>query len=80
MNAIEQAKKNPMYLYLIILTISSTMGLQTWRTLFNNFAVEVARSANGSGGATVMGHARARATDGAGLIPGLEIVQNIARL
>ncbi|MFC1881095.1 MFS transporter [Thermodesulfobacteriota bacterium] len=42
MNPIEQAKKNPMYLYLIILTISSTMGLQAWRTLFNNFAVEVA--------------------------------------
>ena len=31
-----------MYLYLIILTISSTVGLQVWRTLFNNFAVEVA--------------------------------------
>jgi hypothetical protein len=31
-----------MYLYLIVLTISSTMGLQAWRTLFNNFAVEVA--------------------------------------
>ena len=42
MNTIEQAKKNPMYLYLIVLTISSTMGLQAWRTLFNNFAVEVA--------------------------------------
>ena len=42
MKAIEQAKKNPMYLYLIVLTISSTMGLQAWRTLFNNFAVEVA--------------------------------------
>jgi len=42
MKTIEQAKKNPMYLYLIVLTISSTMGLQAWRTLFNNFAVEVA--------------------------------------
>ena len=31
-----------MYLYLIILTISSTIGLQVWRTLFNNFAVEIA--------------------------------------
>ena len=30
-----------MYRYLIVLTISSTMGLQTWRTLFNNFAVDV---------------------------------------
>jgi hypothetical protein len=31
---------NPMYRYLIILTIASTVGLQAWRTLFNNFAVE----------------------------------------
>ena len=31
-----------MYRYLIILTISSTVGLQVWRTLFNNFAVEMA--------------------------------------
>ena len=42
MNPFEQAKKNPMYLYLIVLSVCSTMGLQTWRTLFNNFAVEVA--------------------------------------
>lgn len=35
-------KQNPMYLYLVILTICSTMGLQAWTTLFNNFAVEVA--------------------------------------
>ena len=42
MNPIEQAKKNPMYLFLIVLTIGSTTGLQAWRTLFNNFAVEVA--------------------------------------
>ena len=34
--------KNPMYRYLIVLTICSTIGLQTWRTLFNNFAVDVA--------------------------------------
>ncbi|MBN2333182.1 MAG: MFS transporter [Deltaproteobacteria bacterium] len=33
---------NPMYRYLIVLTIASTVGLQAWRTLFNNFAVEVA--------------------------------------
>ncbi|MBN2809367.1 MAG: MFS transporter [Deltaproteobacteria bacterium] len=33
---------NPMYRYLIILTIASTVGLQAWRTLFNNFAVEIA--------------------------------------
>ncbi|ETR73758.1 MAG: permease of the major facilitator superfamily [Candidatus Magnetoglobus multicellularis str. Araruama] len=31
----------PMYRYLMILTIASTMGLQTWRTLFDNFAVHV---------------------------------------
>ena len=39
----EHVKKNPMYLYLVVLTIASTMGLQAWTTLFNNFAVEVAR-------------------------------------
>jgi len=31
-----------MYLYLVVLTIASTVGLQTWTTLFNNFAVDVA--------------------------------------
>lgn len=31
-----------MYRFLMILTISSTVGLQTWRTLFNNFSVEMA--------------------------------------
>jgi hypothetical protein len=31
---------NPMYIYLVVLTICSTAGLQTWQTLFNNFAVE----------------------------------------
>jgi hypothetical protein len=34
--------KDPMYRYLIVLTVSSTVGLQAWLTLFNNFAVEVA--------------------------------------
>ena len=38
----EQVKKNPMYLYLVMLTIASTVGLQAWTTLFNNFAVEMA--------------------------------------
>ena len=33
--------KNPMYLYLIVFTACATAGLQVWRTLFNNFAVEV---------------------------------------
>lgn len=36
-------KKNPMFLYLAVLTVGSTVGLQAWTTLFNNFAVEVAR-------------------------------------
>ena len=35
-------KRNPMFWYLVVLTISSTVGLQTWTTLFNNFAVDVA--------------------------------------
>ena len=35
-------KRNPMFWYLVVLTISSTAGLQTWTTLFNNFAVDVA--------------------------------------
>ena len=39
---VEKVKKDPMYRYLIVFTICSTMGLQTWLTLFNNFAVEVA--------------------------------------
>ena len=42
MDDIANAKKNPMYRYLIVLTISSTVGLQAWQTLFNNFAVDVA--------------------------------------
>ncbi len=39
----DHVKKNPMYLYLVVLTIGSTVGLQAWTTLFNNFAVEMAR-------------------------------------
>jgi len=35
-------RQNPMYRYLVALTICSTVGLQTWQTLFNNFAVETA--------------------------------------
>jgi MFS transporter len=34
-------KKQPMFQFLMILTIASSAGLQTWRTLFNNFAVEI---------------------------------------
>ena len=39
----ESAKKSPMYRYLMMLTIASTVGLQGWRTLFDNFAVNAAR-------------------------------------
>ncbi len=42
MDDIKNTKKNPMYRYLIVLTISSAVGLQVWQTLFNNFAVDVA--------------------------------------
>jgi hypothetical protein len=35
-------KKDKMFRFLAVLTIASVAGLQTWRTLFNNFAVEVA--------------------------------------
>jgi len=38
----ERVKQSPMYLYLVMLTIASTVGLQAWNTLFNNFAVEMA--------------------------------------
>ena len=38
----ENAKKKAMYRYLMVLTIASTLGLQTWTTLFNNFASDVA--------------------------------------
>lgn len=34
-------KRDPMYLYLIVLTICATAGLQCWRTLFDNFSVHV---------------------------------------
>jgi hypothetical protein len=33
-------KQNKMYRYLVLLTISSTLGLEAWLILFNNFAVE----------------------------------------
>jgi len=36
-------KNNPMFLYLAVLTICSTAGLQAWLTLFNNFAVDIAK-------------------------------------
>ncbi len=34
-------KQNKMYRYLVLLTVSSTLGLEAWLVLFNNFAVEV---------------------------------------
>jgi len=40
-NNMKNITNNPMYKYLIVLTICSAVGLQSWRTLFNNFAVEV---------------------------------------
>jgi hypothetical protein len=38
----KEVTRQPMYRFLMVLTISSTVGLQVWRTLFNNFSVEVA--------------------------------------
>ncbi len=37
----EEIKKNPMYNYLLLLALFSAIGLQGWRTIFNNFAVDV---------------------------------------
>jgi hypothetical protein len=37
----KEVKKTSMYRFLMVLTISSTIGLQSWRTLFDNFAVRV---------------------------------------
>ena len=42
MSQLKAIKQNPMYRFLMVLTISSTIGLQTWRTLFDNFAVRAA--------------------------------------
>lgn len=33
---------DPMYRFLIVLTVAAALGLQGWRTLFNNFAVDIA--------------------------------------
>jgi hypothetical protein len=40
---LKNINKQPMFLFLLVLTIAATVGLQTWRTLFNNFAVEIAK-------------------------------------
>ena len=37
----QHVKSAPMYRFLLVLTIASTAGLQVWRTLFDNFAVNV---------------------------------------
>ncbi len=42
MSQLQAIKQNPMYRFLMVLTISSTIGLQAWRTLFDNFAVKAA--------------------------------------
>jgi hypothetical protein len=42
MKSEKEIKKNPMFWFLAVLTISSTIGLQAWLTLFNNFAVDIA--------------------------------------
>jgi len=34
-------KKKPIYWYLMALTVASAGGLQGWRTLYNNFAVDI---------------------------------------
>ncbi len=36
------SEQKPMFRFLLVLTIASVMGLQTWMILFNNFAVEMA--------------------------------------
>ena len=36
----KEIKKNPMNTYLLLLVVAVTIGVQTWRTLINNFAVD----------------------------------------
>ena len=38
---IKEIRKNPIYPFLFILVLTATVGFQGWRTLFNNFAVDV---------------------------------------
>jgi hypothetical protein len=37
-----QFKNNPMYVFLLMLSLATIVGFQAWRTLFNNFSVEIA--------------------------------------
>jgi hypothetical protein len=41
MNTYRTYRENPMYRYLLLLVIASAIGFQGWRTLFNNYAVDV---------------------------------------
>jgi hypothetical protein len=38
----KEVTRNPMYQFLLVMSVASVVGLQAWRTLFNNFAVEIA--------------------------------------
>ena len=40
-SSLQQARRDRMFLFLAVMSIAATAGLQIWRTLFNNFAVEV---------------------------------------
>ncbi|NQV16030.1 MFS transporter [bacterium] len=37
----ENIKRDRMFIFLAVMSVASTVGFQVWRTLFNNFAVEV---------------------------------------
>ena len=37
----ESYRENPMYSYLLLLVIATAIGFQGWRTLFNNYSVDV---------------------------------------
>ncbi|MCS3900636.1 hypothetical protein J3E06_000308 [Methanococcus voltae] len=41
MKEFKELKNNPMYYYIIPLSILATVGLQIWNTLFNNFGVDI---------------------------------------
>ena len=38
--AFKALRQNPMYIFLLVLSIATALGFQGWRTLFNNFAVD----------------------------------------
>ncbi len=40
-DSLKELMRNPMFRFLLVLTIASNAGFQIWRTIFNNFAVEV---------------------------------------